>query len=401
MPRGGWLVVALAVLGCTNDDDKPQPAGAGSAPWEVSSPVPPAEPGMVWIPPGVLIAGTPPERLPRVADEEMAGEQVVMTGFHIDQYAYPNEVGAIPTTNLTRDEARGLCESQGKRLCTELEWERACKGPENLTYPYGDRYQASLCGTETGRTLIPNGVNAACRSGYDVYDLHGGVWHWTASDWGRGSTDPDLVAIRGGNGEPGELVGRCANGRPAKAGKARKDIGFRCCKGDVNSFQVVLSVTKGEPLQWRPPDNRISPQLAALVPDTGLVEGPASGSAEHAADRKGDERSFVVERMWVWRPLGNEELVLGGGCGRPGPEKVCGVVIARMRMDRPVPLAFVAADRWQPTLGQTDTPRELYLYGGDENGAFRKKVSYEWGRVGVGEKSRKKRRKGQSKATYD
>ena len=41
---------------------------------------------MVWIPPGVLIAGTPLDKLPRVADEEMAGEQVVMRGFYVDVF---------------------------------------------------------------------------------------------------------------------------------------------------------------------------------------------------------------------------------------------------------------------------------------------------------------------------
>jgi len=395
------LVLGLAVAGCTQKDAPSAPAGSEAPPWDVGAPQPAKIPGMVWIPPGILIAGTPPDRLPRVADEEMAGEQVVMTGFHVDAYAYPNEVGSIPTTNVTRAEAATLCADDDKRLCTELEWERACKGPENLTYAYGDRYRATFCGTGNGRTLVPNGVNAACRSAFGVHDLHGAVWNWTASDWGRTSDDPELATIRGGNGSPGELIGRCANGRATKVKTKRKDVGFRCCKGELNSFEVVLSVTRGEPLQWRPPDQRIAPQLAGLVPDEGLDEGAMAQDPPSSGARSGDARSFTVDRMWVWRPLGNEELVLGGGCGRPGEKKRCGVIIARMRFDRPHALAFVASDRWQPTLGQTDAARELYLYGGDENGAFRKKVGYEWGRIGIGEKVRKKRRKGQKKATYD
>jgi formylglycine-generating enzyme required for sulfatase activity len=83
-------------------------------------------PGMAWIPPGTLRVGTPADRVPRVADEEPAGTFAEMSGFYIDQLPYPNEPGAIPTTNVTRDEAEQLCAGKGKRLCTELEWERAC-----------------------------------------------------------------------------------------------------------------------------------------------------------------------------------------------------------------------------------------------------------------------------------
>ena len=71
---------------------------------------------MIWIPPGTLIAGTPRERTPRVADEELPGEPVELSGFYIDEFAYPNEAGAIPKTGMTRDEAAGLCTGQGKRL---------------------------------------------------------------------------------------------------------------------------------------------------------------------------------------------------------------------------------------------------------------------------------------------
>ena len=222
------------------------PADRTEAPaWTADAPEPEPRPGMVWIPPGVLLAGTPPDRLPRVADEEMAGEQVVMRGFYVDVFPYPDEAGAIPTTNLSHSEAKDLCEAQGKRLCTELELERACKGPANLTYEYGDAYKPSVCGTGIARSLIPNGYNSACQSAFGVHDLHGGVWAWTASQWkrdalttGETSKPPPqtskagLFTIRGGNGAPGELLARCANGRGVKAEARREDVGTRCCAGE-------------------------------------------------------------------------------------------------------------------------------------------------------------------------
>ena len=80
----------------------------------------------------------------------------------------------------------------------ELELERACKGPDNLSYEYGEAYRPAVCGTGVARALIPNGFNAACRSAFGVSDLHGGVWTWTQSAWKRDSDKPGLVALRGG-----------------------------------------------------------------------------------------------------------------------------------------------------------------------------------------------------------
>src|SRR5437016_4582389 len=72
--------------------------------------------GMAWIPPGTFRAGTPADRTPRIAEEELPGVSLTMRGFYIDLFPYPNEPGAIPTTNLARAEAERLCKSVGKRL---------------------------------------------------------------------------------------------------------------------------------------------------------------------------------------------------------------------------------------------------------------------------------------------
>lgn len=384
---------ALLLSACTRSDAPTAEgidAAADAPPWTPRAPDPDPRPGMVWIAPGVLIAGTPPDRLPRVADEELAGEQVVMRAFMIDVFPYPNEAGAIPTTNLSHPEAEAACAEQGKRLCTELELERACKGPSNTTYEYGDRYNAAVCRTGSDRALVPNGVNTGCKSAFGVHDLHGGVWSWTASAWGR-SGKPGLMTIRGGNGRAGELIGRCANARALAPGAHQVNVGFRCCAGEVNHFEVLLEVSRGEPLKWRPPDKEVAPALERLVREQKLL----------GFEPRLERDAFHVERMWTWHPLGNEELLVGGGCARTPAHAHCGVVIARPRsLDAPLTLSFVASDRWQPTLGETGSPRELFLHGGDPNGAFRIKISYDWGRITLGPKERKKRR-GAGRYTYD
>jgi formylglycine-generating enzyme len=379
------LGLALAACSLGNRPPPPSDASFDGPPWDAETAEPEPHPGMAWIAPGVLLAGTPPDRLPRVADEEMAGEQVVMRGFYVDVFPYPNEVGAIPTTNVTLAEGQALCEAQGKRLCTELELERACKGPSNTTYEYGDTYKAATCATGVNRVLVPNGVTSGCQSAFGVHDLHGGIWVWTASQWKRDAAKTGLASLRGGNGVAGELLGRCANGRGLRPTERREDVGVRCCLGEVNSFEVVLSVTRGEPLHWQPPDALLAPKLEQLVPD----------------DLKDPARSpFKVERLWIWHPLGNEELVVGGGCAHPDGRNECGIMIARMRFDTAQPLAFVPSSLWQPTLGEAETARELFLYGGDRNGAFRRRVSYAWGRIAVADKERKKKRKGEAEPRY-
>lgn len=343
---------------------------------------PAPRPGMMWIPPGVLLAGTPTDKLPRVADEEMAGEQVVMRGFFVDLYPYPNEAGAIPTTNVSQAEARALCEAQEKRLCTELELERACKGPDNTTYEYGESYKPAVCATGSTRTLVPNGVHAACQSGFGVHDLHGGVWSWTSSAWKRDPTKTGLVTLRGGNGPEGELLGRCANGKAMKADARREDVGVRCCAGEPNTFEVVLSVTRGEPLRWQPADEKIAPELAKLVPK--------------------EAEGLRIERVWAWHPRGNEEIWIGGGCVKPGAHERarCGVVVGRLKYESAVSLGWIPSEWWQPTLTEAENPRELFLMGGDRNGAFRRRVTYAWGKLVIGEKERKKKRKGQPEPTF-
>jgi formylglycine-generating enzyme len=91
----------------------------------------------------------------------------------------------------------------------------------------------------------------------------------------------------------------------------------------------------------------------------------------------------------------------GSGRGATGDKATCGVMIVRMRFDTAALLAFVSSDWWQPMVSETDTPRELFLYGGDALGAFRRRVSYEWGRIGVADKERKRKHKGRRGVSYD
>ncbi len=325
---------------------------------------------MVWVTRGPLVAGTPEISLPRIADQEMPGEQVILKGFYIDVFPFPNEEGAIPLTNVSQAAASAACSDRGKRLCSELEWERACKGPDNLRYEYGDTYRAERCGTGSLPAMRPAGIRVACRSGFGARDLHGGAWEWTSSSWGRGSI-PGSTSLRGGNSPEGEIVGRCANARPQKPESGGATIGFRCCAGATNTVEVVLEVKRGPALKTV---DRIDKQLLARIVDALPAD---------AATQLGPRLALGVDHQWLWRPIGNEELYATRLCSGLGQRPVCGVVVSRLLLGRPTPLAWASSRHWLPSLEVDRDARDLWMIGGDETGTFQRLIQYRFGTVAV------------------
>jgi hypothetical protein len=377
------LHAGLGFLGCERGEKGAAPSASVSASASAPAPGSPLGPpvsepeprqGMAWIPGGALVAGTPPNHLPRIASEEIPGEQLILKGFHIDVFPFPNEEGAIPLSNATHEEAAAHCEEQKKRLCTELEWERACKGPNNQTYEYGNRYSAERCGTGSAPKLRPSGLMVGCRSDFGVYDLHGGVFEWTASPWGRGSERP-LIAVRGGNSTSGELVGRCANGVGRPADTRSGTFGFRCCSGPQNAAEVVLSVARGQKLQDVSVDKKLAAALVSSLPEEALKE------LNHAED-------FQFRKMWLWHPIGNEELTVLSGCANVHRDPHCGVVVVRRTLEKPKVLVWAGSGYRLGTLHADRDAREVWLLGADYRGKFKRLIFYKWGRVGLGEKDR-------------
>ncbi|MEE8410148.1 MAG: SUMF1/EgtB/PvdO family nonheme iron enzyme [Myxococcota bacterium] len=161
---------------------------------------------------------------------ELSAHRKKLATYCIDVYEYPNQRGRPPTVNITWSRAKRACERAGKRLCTEAEWERACKGPGGKRFPFGNRYDPDYCNLSSGdggdRKPGHAGVFPRCRSGFGVVDLSGNVAEWTASSWGKGV--PDKV-VKGGSADQGAYMGRCAARANEIATGKHDSIGFRCC----------------------------------------------------------------------------------------------------------------------------------------------------------------------------
>lgn len=170
---------------------------------------------------GAFKMGTAPGD-PMMGFDEKALSSVDVSAFCIDAFEYPNKRGASPTASIGFADAKRLCEAQSKRLCSEAEWEKACKGPGGAKWPYGATFDADSCNTEDdigdARSLAPAGRFSKCRSGYGVADMSGNVAEWTA----------DRI-IKGGSFASGDYAVRCSARKNGASFAKSTEVGFRCC----------------------------------------------------------------------------------------------------------------------------------------------------------------------------
>lgn len=181
---------------------------------------------MVYIPPGPFVFGRlHSEPLDLAHSSEPLAQQVELGAYLIDLFEFPNLANEAPKYNVTYTEAEQLCAEQGKRLCTEQEWEKACKGPRNFIYSYGDAFDPEACGRGL-EDIYRSQQRESCRSGWQVFDLSGNFREWTAT--APTGKDRRRIVKGGLKGNPQKGT-RCAASTDAAINFKDASLSFRCC----------------------------------------------------------------------------------------------------------------------------------------------------------------------------
>jgi formylglycine-generating enzyme len=160
--------------------------------------------------------------------------------------------GVVPQAYVSQRQAESACRAVGKRLCSDGQWIRACRGPDDHTYGYGNRRVPGRCNENhrwhpvmqmfraTGEALwgheqlndpqlnqLPGtvaltGAHSGCANAYGVYDMVGNLHEWTSDHAGtfRGGYYMDTSA----NGNGCNYVTRAHS-----TSYHDYSIGFRCC----------------------------------------------------------------------------------------------------------------------------------------------------------------------------
>jgi Sulfatase-modifying factor enzyme 1 len=306
------------------------------------------------IPGGSFSVGSRPGDPGRNPELEPRQSSIELGPFQIDRLAYPNDPKTEPTTNVTREDAKRACAEHGERLCTELEWERACKGPASSSYETGASWDARCEDNPT-----------SCASGFDVLGMGGNLREWVASEVPGKESPAARALVRGAAASAPGPEHRCAARHTLDPESKAADLGFRCCKGAPNAA-IVPEPKLGETFSHgKITSDRLEkvfqsdPHTAAITNLKFYREPDAANTvvSRGPGDKKGFE--FTVAPL-VWRPVAGAEFLLVSGKSGENSAFVAvlyvlgdddyAVTASFLMKNEPGPVAFAYSDSIRPRL---------------------------------------------------
>ncbi len=159
-----------------------------------------------------------------------------------------SEFDNYPVLYVDGAHARDYCKWRGASLPTEAQWEKAARGTDGSTYPWGEAVDCNKANYNNCKgDTTPVGSYESGKSLYGIYDLAGNVVEWT-SDWYDanyyavspyanplgGANSKFMLVLRGGSWVDTDV--RSTNrqvGLLLHYGTENAYFGFRCVKGTI------------------------------------------------------------------------------------------------------------------------------------------------------------------------
>lgn len=150
---------------------------------------------------------------------------------HWRRGAWPEGKGDHPVVQINWESAKAYAEWAGKRLPTELEWEKAARATDGRDWPWGNTFTSGKCNTSESGILDTTPVGAYSPQGdspYGAGDMAGNVWEWIG-----GKYSPLRMPLRGGNWLDDAGQARTYSRREHTPRRKNDFIGFRCAADEL------------------------------------------------------------------------------------------------------------------------------------------------------------------------